>query len=906
MGNKFKILYIAALSLALVLIPAMLPIGSSAATFAREKKTSVQKSDTTAKKKLSAYEKLFDNKKVKTATGLFTVHNVEGKLYFEFPVKLLGKSFLMSPVVDNVSNMSVSYVGQRTARPSHINFTQSDSLIKINTVPVPKLVESADEGIQRAVAGSSLPTVIASAPVLAYNADSTAVVFDATSFFVSGGKHIGSLNASSFGGFIQKVSTFSKELSSLKDVEAYDDNVTVISNMTYTFKTFFLGMESEGFEYLTAELKTTLNLLPEEPFRWRTADYRIGTAVTEFEKFDSREQGVQRNYFANRWRIEPAKPIVFYIDTLFSPSWRDAVKRGLLKWNEAFEKIGFKNVIQVHDYPSPSSDPKFSSSNIAYNCVKYVQLPSRNISRQINVDPRTGEILSANILFFKDSPVTLQRERIYQTAAVEPGVRSYELPDDLMCSAIELAMTREMGFCLGLSANLAASSWMPADSLRSPSFTSKNGITSSVMDQIKYNYLAQPGDIEKGVKLTADKLGVYDYHAIEWLYKPLTEATTPKDEERILRKMITDRSSDPRYYYGREQNWSAYFDPRAMAEDLGNDKIKAARYGISTLRYVAENAEKWVNKDQVDESYRELFVDFIFLKLYDYYRSLMVNIGGIEINNKYEGDPNPAYRPIDRELQRASLLYMLEQADDLKWMDNKDLIMMSGMNATLSTHTANNLISLVFQRVPMLAFAQTKTAGWNDGTDSKGGKNEPYTIDDMLGDIIDFALKNISKGEDPSEAQTSALYSVTQLMLQNSALPKVTEARAKSKAAFQLADQDDYYSYQNVMLRCNPDLIAEADQSAGSFDSVPGQKLFASDESSLISGESSYKPGEISGFETLVGIKYLTNEDFSSTFYKHLTDLRKRLGSYKSKVRSENTRSRIEYLILSIDKGVGK
>ncbi|MDD4638354.1 MAG: DUF5117 domain-containing protein, partial [Bacteroidales bacterium] len=527
MRKKFNILYLTALSLALIVAPAILPCGN-ASIFALDtnsalrlnspvkRGSAVQKKDTTAKKKLSAYEKLFDKKKVKTSTGLFTMHIVAGKLYFELPVELLGKSFLMSPVVDNVSNMSIGYVGQRTARPSHICFTKSDSLVQLNTLPVPKLVESSDAGIEKAVKMSSLPTIIASTPVLAYNADSSAVVFDATSFFVSGGKHIGSLNASSFGGFIQKVSTFSKELSSLKDVEAYNDNVAIISNMTYTFKTFFLGMESGGQEYLTTELKTTLSLLPDNQYNWRIADYRIGTSVTNFEKFDSREQGVQKSYFANRWRIEPNnrdkylrgelvkpdKPVVFYMDTLFAPSWRAAIKRGLLKWNDAFEKIGFKDVIEVYDYPSKSEDPKFSSSNIAYNCVKYVQLPSRNISRQINVDPRTGEILSANILFFKDSPVTLQRERLYQTAAVEPGVRSYELPEDLMCSAIELAMIREMGFCLGLSANLAASSWMPVDSLRSPSFTSKHGITSSVMDQIKYNYIAQPGDIEKGVKLT--------------------------------------------------------------------------------------------------------------------------------------------------------------------------------------------------------------------------------------------------------------------------------------------------------------------------------------------------------------------------------------------------------------------
>lgn len=834
--------------------------------------------DTTSASKLSPYEKLFYKKNVKTSKGFINLHLIGDKIYFELPLNLIGKDLLMSSVVDNVSNMSLSYVGQRTSRPSHVCFTKSDSLIQLNIVPLTRIVDSNDTGIKTAVNKSSLPRVIGSSSILAYNQDSSAVVFDATSFFLSGDKHIGTLNASSYGGFIQRLSTYSKDLSMVKDIEAFDDNVSVINNMTYSLKTYFLGIESQELDYLTIELKTTLSKLPEEEFHYREADYRIGTEVTAFEKFDSKEQGTKKCYFSNRWRIEPEdvekylkgelvlpkKPIIVYVDTLFFPSWREAVKKGLLKWNQAFERIGYKDVIQVFDYPSKSVDPKFSPSNISYNCVKYAQIPSRNITRQINIDPRSGEILSASILFFKDSPVTLQRERLYQTAAVEPEVRSYELPDDLMCSAIEMAMTREMGFCLGLSANLASSSWMPVDSLRSPTFTSREGISSSVMDQIKYNYVAQPGDIERGVKLTLDDLGVYDYYAIEWLYKPFFDTVNYSDENKLLRKIIADKSDDPRYYYGKEQNGSAYFDPRSLVEDLGNDKIQAAKYGINTLKYVAENGTEWVNYDFVDESYRELFVDFIFLKLYDYYRSLMVNIGGIEINNKYEGDKSPTYVPVDRATQKATLKYMMEQADDLKWLDNKDLLRLSGMNGSFSDYFANNLITMIFQRIPMVVFSQDKTTPSN-----------AYSLDEMLGDITDFALKNISKGYNPTEAQTATLFLVTQLMLQNSSLPNVIEAKAQNKNAFHLVSEDNPYSYSNLMARCYPDVITDIES-------------------------------ERSGFETLVELKYLVNKNMSSIYYNNLKDLRDKLKKYRSRINSETTRSKIDYLILAIDKGIGK
>lgn len=867
----------------------------------KEKSDKKEKSDTTKVTK-SPYEKLFEKKKdVKTSKGIMTLHKIESKLYLEVPVKLMGESFLMSSVIENVSNMGLSYAGQRTARPQHISFSKTDSLVQIRLVNPPQLTNGNDKGIKEALRESSVPPIINSTPIVAWNPDSTSVVFEATSFFVSGNKYIGTLNASSFGGFIQKVSSFSKDLSSLKDVAAYEENVSILSDMTYTFKTFFLGMESGGSEYLTAELKTTISRLPAIPFTPRVADYRIGTEVTDFQRFSSEKQGVESEYFANRWRIEPenkkayiggelskpVKPIVFYVDTLFTPSWRAAVKRGILKWNKAFESAGFKDVIEVYDYPSAAKDSLFDAANISYNVVRYAQIPSRNIGRQINIDPRTGEILSASILFFRDAPITLQRERLYQTAEVEPGVRSYELPDNLMCDAIELATTREAGFCLGLTANFAASSWMNTDSLRSPSFTAREGITSSVMDQIKYNYVARPGDIEKGVKLTADRLGVYDLYAIDWLYRLYPEGV---NEKEALNKKIEEKASDRRFLYGKQQNWSAYFDPRSAAEDLGNDKIASTRYGVETLKYISENATDWVNKDNVDESYRELFVDFIFLKLYDYYRSLMVNIGGIEINPRYEGDPAPSYVPVSRKIQKETLAYMLEQADNMDWLDNKKLLQMSGMNASLSTYFANNLASLPLQRIAMVAFTQQKTHPEPVPASYDG----PYTVDEMIGDMLNFALKNISRGNIPTKTQKAALFATTQLLLNNSALPVVEKARAANAKTFQLVETDGQYSYQNLMARCYPHQI----------ETEPAKALHAGIADALAQTSSRYNIAPSSSFEVLTSIKYLTNQDISPVFYKHLLELRKQLGKASRRASDDLTKSQINYLIQVIDKGI--
>jgi hypothetical protein len=207
---------------------------------------------------------------------------------------------------------------------------------------------------------------------------------------------------------------------------------------------------------------------------------------------------------------------------------------------------------------------------------------------------------------------------------------------------------------------------------------------------------------------------------------------------------------------------------------------------------------------------------------------------------------------------------MMEQADDLKWLDNKDLLRLSGMNGSFSDYFANNLITMIFQRIPMVVFSQDKTTPSN-----------AYSLDEMLGDITDFALKNISKGYNPTEAQTATLFLVTQLMLQNPSLPNVIEAKAQNKNAFHLVSEDNPYSYSNLMARCYPDVITDIES-------------------------------ERSGFETLVELKYLVNKNMSSIYYNNLKDLRDKLKKYRSRINSETTRSKIDYLILAIDKGIGK
>ncbi len=281
---------------------------------------------------------------------------------------------------------------------------------------------------------------------------------------------------------------------------------------------------------------------------------------------------------------------------------------------------------------------------------------------------------------------------------------------------------------------------------------------------------------------------------------------------------------------------------------MGDNLIRASQKGIEVLKYVSENGASWVNLDNVDDSYRELFPDFIFLKLYDHFKNLIVNIGGIEINSRYEGDPYPPYKPLPGPLQRATLKYILEELDNLSWIDNPHLIKMSGMNSKFSTFFAANLISLVFQRIGNVAFAQNQR---EIGVE----KFDPYTLEEMLNELTNFAFKEIEKGREPTAAQKRVLDQMVSVLLNNSSLPAVEKAKKKNPAAFRW--------------------------------------------------EEPWMVNEIASFEPLTSIKYLVAEDNSPLYYKHILTIKERLERGIKKTKEERAQSPLLYLLQVIERSIG-
>jgi hypothetical protein len=785
----------------LALFLVSMPLWNDAAIAAKNKKQHESK----PKKQETAYEKLFKGKQVKTSKGFITLHKIDQKVFMEFPLVLLNKDLYINSMVDRVSNMEMAGIGQNASLSRNIVFSKRDSVLMIQLPDYSSLADSSDQNIARALAQSNTSAIIFSAKIEAYSPDSLSVVIDATPFFLSGTKYIANMDR---GGIVTYKSNYQKENSTICDVEVSPDNASVISDLCFKMSAVVMGFSGTNSPF-TATIRTTIGSLPAVPMQTRLADERVGTAVTEKALYSSKNQGLEEQSFANRWRIEPSdtasyshgslveplKPIVFYIDSLFPESWARAIKKGVETWNSAFEKIGFRKVLQV--LPYPKDDTLFRANNQKYSCIKFIQTPSRVVRKTIRTDPRTGEILSATLYFSREMPVVLQRDRLVQTAAADPAVRTYNLSDSILCESIQALMIRETGVCLGLAYNMAGSSTYPTDSLRSGTFTRQNGLSASVMDQFLYNYIAQPGDLQKGVQMVQTDLGVYDDFIIKWLYTPFLNVQNQEKVKAILSDWIEAAEKDSRLRYGAQQTiYKLSLDPRSLSNDLGDDVLQSTRYSFQNLRYVVEHAFNWVDQFNTDETYKQLFPDFLFLRLYENITQLTYSLGGVYTNTLQTGSMEQAHQPLSREKQREVLFFILDQCRDMHWMDNKDLLFLSGPSANMSAFCERSSFSLLFNRFLAVSISSAQSAN-------------AYTLTEMMDDLSGYILKKVRTGETLTRGNNYMLDFLTSYLIQSIHFKTSKENTTSKEEAFALVPIE--YQAQQVLnpllLRCFPDGI---------------------------------------------------------------------------------------------------
>lgn len=624
------------------------------------------------------YEKTFVNDpscvSYSNADGFVKFHKVSGKLYMELSDRAIGKRMLMASTVTAVSDPEVLPVGYKPTKPLYVRFERPDSLV-INLCEITLLpdYDKTDSSLSAAVRRTTLDTVLETFPLYCESPDGDAAVFDVTSFFGGGNEKLGPVKSGT-SNYISTKFSLKKASDLVTGVKVFEDNAAVTSSHTYTINSDVLGLVSlKKDEPFTVTTTRTILMLPDDIMASRKADSRIGIFLTDRRLLRDGEE-IDKYSVINRWRIEPSdtaaylggecvepeEHIVFYIDDAFPSKWKDAAVRGVLRWNSAFEDIGFKDVIQVRDFPD--DDPEFDPDNLKYSCIRYVPSTVANAMGPSWVDPVSGEIINASVIVYNDVVSLAGGWRFCQTAQLDPRARLAQMPQDLLEETIEYVLAHEVGHCLGFMHNMAASAAWPTDSLRSPSFTRANGTTASIMDYARFNYVAQPEDI--GVSLDPPYLGPYDRFLVKYAYSFI-----PEDADSVVERWVDEKAGDPVYRYGRQQV-KARYDPSAIEEDLGNDPVRSSEYGISNLKYIIAHNGEWADDaTDPDGKLRRERYKLIVKQMGRYLSAVAANVGGIYLNQVKSGVSSlePAVA-VPAVVQKESLEWVLDNLLDMDWL----------------------------------------------------------------------------------------------------------------------------------------------------------------------------------------------------------------------------------------------
>ena len=665
-------------------------------------------SDTSSKKGTKPYNKVITDKAV-TKHGLFTVHKVEDKWYFEIADSILNREMIVTTRYSKTAGGGGVYAGEMVNNQTVLWEKGPNNNLFLRVVTIISKADSGNE-IYKAVTNSNLNPIAWSFEIKAIGKDSATTVIDVTDFFK------GDNNPISIGEFTKKRFNLSSQVSDrtyIQNINSYPINTEVRVVRTFNSTPSFMPtMTPSPFPSVTLpaaftagavtlEMNNSFILLPKVPMKKRMFDPRVGFFADDYVLFNDKQQKVENNVFIVHWRlepkdediekwkrgelVEPKKPIVYYIDPATPKKWRPYLIQGVNDWQVAFEKAGFKNAIMAKEW-----DDKDSVANLEdarYSVLRYLPSDVENAYGPNVHDPRSGEIMESHIGWYHNVMKLLHDWYMIQAAAVDPKARKMEFDDELMGQLIRFVSSHEVGHTLGLRHNMGSSSRTPVEKLRDKAWVEAHGHTASIMDYARFNYVAQPEDniSEKGL---FPRIGDYDKWAIMWGYKA-SFTTDDKEDKKVANRWIIDSlKANPRLWFGTETD---PFDPRCQTEDLGDNSMKASEYGIKNMNRIIVNLPEWTREDadtydNLKDMYSQLVIQFN-----RYMGHVLKNVGGVyQTPKSVEQTGEDVYEPTPRAIQEEAIAFLNKQLFETPtWLLDKNIL--NKISGPVTTEMVSNV-----------------------------------------------------------------------------------------------------------------------------------------------------------------------------------------------------------------------